>query len=578
MFKAIVQQFRAFRGFIGTDAAQWWLTAFLAVMLALLSAAMIWMISKPVDAILQRQYQQVTSALLQIAVLLVFVQLLHFVTTLNTNAIGLRYVGKLRNLMLSKVLDFTRHTRAPWEKGDLLTRISYDVDKVQDLVIELPMFLVSHIATFVIYLCLLFYINWQLSLASLLVIPLFIFQQIFFSPRKKRAAAGFLRENGHLLAQEEQILHSAQLVNTLQAEQTVLNWHKQKFAAALRWALRERWLESGFAASFTLLVFLSLLFIVGVAIEFIESGSMTVGQLSSFLIFLGYMIVPVRGFAHAAFAAQTSVAAAERLTDIQSAVDRPREQSAVDLTEGIVELRDVFFSYLGHPLFRGLNLTVSRGHMLAVVGPSGVGKTSLLKLIMGFLQADRGQVLIDGHDVSTLDHADVLRAVAIVWQQAHLFNQTVRENLLLAAPQSDDDALQTACEQAGAWSFISKLPQGLDSVVGELGIELSTGQKQRLAIAQAFLKRAPVLLLDEPSSALDSESEQALVQSLLAIRQHCAIIIVAHRLSSIKSADSVLFLNADGSGMQGSHEQLYQQHEMYRQAVDWQYARDKNGK
>ena len=236
---------------------------------------------------------------------------------------------------------------------------------------------------------------------------------------------------------------------------------------------------------------------------------------------------------------------------------------------------NVSFSYPGrsNAVFNNVTLNIQACECDGLVGPSGAGKSTLAALLLRFYDPQQGVVTIDGTDIKNVSLVSLRRQISIVWQEPLIINGTLKENLLLSRPDANDEQLKTACESAHAWEFIAKLETGMDTVIGSKGINLSVGQKQRLAIAQAFVRDTPILVLDEASSALDSHSEQMIVDAIQSLRQNRTTLIIAHRFSSIRNADRILYFNRDGAVSSGTHDELMVTIADYKEAVNWQTSR-----
>ena len=207
---------------------------------------------------------------------------------------------------------------------------------------------------------------------------------------------------------------------------------------------------------------------------------------------------------------------------------------------------------------------------MALVGPSGSGKSTFIKLLLRFFNLNQGSILIDGKDINEVSLKSLRSNIAVVWQDHFLLDDTIRNNLLLAKPNANEEEIVRACKSSYCLDFINHLENGLDTKIGAKGISLSAGQSQRLAIAQAFLKDAPILILDEASSAIDSMAEKEIAAALRSLRQGRTTLIIAHRYTAIQSASSVIYFNGDGSVTIGNHEKLMKEHTGYQQAVKWQ--------
>ena len=244
--------------------------------------------------------------------------------------------------------------------------------------------------------------------------------------------------------------------------------------------------------------------------------------------------------------------------------DKPGAQ-VMEKAEGEIRFDDVTFVYNGTTaeVIHHLNLTVRKGENLAIVGPSGAGKTTLCSLIPRFYEPTGGRILIDGKDIADYTQRSLRQNVGIVEQDVYLFSGTVRENIAYGRPGATDEEIETAARLADAWDFIMALPEGFDSYVGERGIKLSGGQKQRISIARVFLKNPPILILDEATSSLDNESERLVRQSLSKLAKGRTTLTIAHRLTTVKNADRIIVLTEKGIEEEGTHEELFAKGGLY---------------
>jgi ABC-type multidrug transport system fused ATPase/permease subunit len=294
----------------------------------------------------------------------------------------------------------------------------------------------------------------------------------------------------------------------------------------------------------------------------------------SFLLYLGYLSVPVRGFAQAPMQLQGSLGAAQRVVALFELKPETSDAAAARplvVKKATLRLEGVGFAYPGgERLLDNVDLEIHAGETVALVGPSGAGKSTLARLLLRFHDPLQGRITIDGTDIRDVTIASLREQFGVVWQSPFIVSDTIRANLLLARPVASEAALLQACEVSGAWLFIRDLSEGIDTRVGSGGVELSGGQCQRIAIAQALLRDAPFLIMDEATSALDSQSEQAVVAALERLRHGRTTFIIAHRYSSIRTADRVVYFNGDGSVTVGTHDELYANHHSYRAAVTWQ--------
>jgi len=574
LWQSLRLSYQRFAEFARPDRRIFWLNVLAIVVAVITNTMMIWLMGQPISLAQVGDYDALLSVLLLFAIVLLINQASQLAGGMLGDWLALRFVGRVRNALMSKVFSLSFPVAGRMSRGDLLARLSNDVSRVSDIWILARLMLVSHLLTLCLYVFMLFWIDVRLALIAMATLPLFLFHQQIFSRRNRHASEGFLRTNGELLACEEQGLANLRGTSSNNAESRMSALHRSMFGQAFVWAIRERRLEVGFDVSFTLLIYLVGLLVILFGVKDVSDGSMLVGQLVSFLLYLGYITVPVRGLADLGFQLAGNQPAAERIKDVFD--EQPNVQDVADAKDlkvphGAIELDAVSFAYEeGVPVLENARVCIEPGETVALVGPSGSGKSTLASLLLRFYDPQQGRILIDGQDLRGVSLRSVRHQVSVVWQDTFLINETIRANLLMARDNATDVQLEEACRRSHCWTFIDDLSQGLDTRLGAGGVELSGGQRQRLAIAQAFLRDAPILILDEASSALDSQSEQAIVQDLDALRADRTTLVIAHRYSSIRSAHRVIYFEGNGSLSVGSHESLMAKHLAYCDAVEWQ--------
>jgi subfamily B ATP-binding cassette protein MsbA len=272
---------------------------------------------------------------------------------------------------------------------------------------------------------------------------------------------------------------------------------------------------------------------------------------------------------------QQGLAASDRVFELLDTVSSVRDEPNAGALSGVergVELDDVYFTYGEGPVLRGVTLSIRRGEVVALVGPSGGGKSTLADLVLRFYDVTGGAIRIDGVDLRDMTMASLRAHIALVTQHTFLFNDSVRNNIAYGSLGQSQLAIEEAAKAAHAHEFICALPDGYDTMIGELGLRLSGGQRQRLAIARALLKNAPILVLDEATSALDNESERLVQQALDTLMRGRTTLVIAHRLSTIRSADRIVVLLDGRIVEQGTHEQLIELNAEYRKLHDLQFT------
>lgn len=553
------------------------LMCLLLVGITVANTAMIWFVGTSVNQLTNSAFDALTTTLMWLALIVVLNQSMQFAYFYTFEWVYLRFVARIRKATLLHIMNFSYPIGDRFKKGDMMARITSDIDSMLTFILDVPLNFLSHVLVLVFYIGMLFWIDWQLALVALCLAPLFYLTQHFLAPRKGIAARHYFQRNGELMAFEEQTLGNLRGVSSFTVENRISHKHASVFEMARRWALKMRAINILYDRIFAVLIYLAGVVIVYWGIEGIESGRLLVGTLVSFIVYLGYLSVPVRGLALIPIQLQGDASAAYRVMELLNSQPSIHEiPNAPDLkvTQGQIDFKDVTFAYQEQLVFSGLTEHINQGECVALVGPSGSGKSTFANLLLRFYDPQQGNIIIDGTDINSVSLNSLRNNIAIVWQEPFFINDTIRENLRLAKTDASEQEMIDACKASFAWEYIEKLGQGLDALIGTQGVSLSVGQFQRLAIAQAFLRDAPILVLDEASSALDSQSEQMIVDAIGKLRKNRTTLIIAHRYSSIRSADRVLYFNGDGTITSGTHNELLKTHPGYQQAVEWQTGAD----
>ena len=568
-----LKTYKRFMVYARPDRFRFGLDVFTIVIAVVTNTAMIWLMGMPLSLIQAGEFDELGRVLLAFGVVIVVNQISQVTGGWLTNGLTLRFIGRARNRVMEQILKVSFPVAGNVPKGDLLARLSNDIDLVSMALVQGRISLVSHVLTLNLYAFMLFWIDVRLALIALATTPIFFLQQRYFSPRKRKATEEFLKANADLLATEEQNLSNLRGISSNQTESWVSKLHRRVFDKALKWGLRDRGLDVSFQVSFSFLIYAVGLLIVLLGSDSIKAGELQVGALVSFILYLGYLTGPVRGLAEVVFQAMGNLPAANRVLEVLDAqpVVEDEADKNLEISKGRIDVQGVSFAYPGgETIFKDVDLSVEGGSTVALVGPSGSGKSTFATMLMRFYDPHKGTISIDGTDIREVNINSLRRNIAVVWQSPFLVNDTIRANLLMANPEVNEDRLQEALVRSHAQEFVQKLPDGLDTVLGAGGTEISGGQKQRLAITQAFLRDAPILILDEASSALDSEAEQIIVSAINELRADRTTLMIAHRYSSIRTADRVIYFGRDGEVTMSTHDELLEKIPDYRDAVEWQ--------
>lgn len=566
-----------FSPYIKEERVYLYLLATLSIVTTAANAFLIWMLGVAISQITSGEFTQLDRTLLTIAGIVLFNQLIRFVYAYNYQRLTLRFVDRVRGQLLMHIMTVSFPVFAKFSKGDLIARLTGDVDKVLTFVVNVPLNLFANIVVLSVYVSMLFWINWQLALVALILAPLFFLSQRFVAPKTGNASKHFVQERAKLITVEEQTLANLKGISSFTSEILMREKHRNQFDVAREWALKVRKIRIVYNAFFTFLVYFAGVVIIYSGISSIESGQLTIGVLVSFLVYIRNLTGPVRNIAQYPIQFQANRAAAERVMEVMNTPANVEEVSApqdIHIKHGNIVFDNVTFAYPNteHQVFSNLCANIQPGESVALVGPSGSGKSTFAALLMRFYDPQCGSIIIDEIDIKTVALSSLRKQISIVWQEPFIINGSIKDNLLLAKPDATETQMFAACKSSFSWEFIEKLEQGLDTVIGTDGVNLSVGQKQRLAIAQAFLRDSPILIFDEASSALDSHSERMIVDGLQMLRKNRTTLLIAHRFSSLRTADRILYFNGNGSITTGTHDELMANHEDYQQAVTWQVS------
>jgi len=490
--------------------------------------------------------------------------------------IGQRVIFDLRNeiydYLTGQSLGFFAHRKT----GELLARISYDVTLVQAAVSTAVTALMRDSVTIVFLLGVIFYQDWLLALIAMLVFPAVVYPIARFGKRMRSASIDGQVSMGELTSLVEETVGGIRVVKAFGMEDYERSRFRRFTGEFLRHQLRVFRVH---ALSFPIMELLAGFGIAGVLLYGglrVSSGETTAGTLVSFLAAAIMLYEPVKRLSRANNEIQQGLAAAERVFEV---LDEPvviqDADDAVVLDGFTTEIRfeHVELKYPGaeHPVLSDVNFDVKAGEVVALVGRSGAGKTSLVNLVPRFIDVSKGRVLVDGHDVRELTQASLRRQIALVTQEVILFNDTVLNNIAYGHDEINRKKVEEVARAANAHDFIMKLPQGYDTLIGERGVILSGGQRQRLSLARALLKDAPILILDEATSSLDTESERLVQQAIDRLMKGRTVIVIAHRLSTIRHADRIVVLDNGKVTQMGRHEELLKQGGLYAELYHMQF-------
>lgn len=483
------------------------------------------------------------------------------------HAMGARMERDMRAQLFAhyQKLSFSYYDQHP--VGDLMSRISNDSLSLAEFFHHVPEDLLVNTVKFVGALLILWNIHWQMTLVILAFLPFMVVYILFFNKKMAAALRQGREDMGEINAQAEDSLSAIRMVQSFgneDLETEKFNLRNEKFLKSRKAGYKGEALCYGGMDAFASLIPIAVVVFGGLAIL---QGSLALSDLVVFLLYVSYFTQPIQSLVNTSRLIQEGRTGFRRFLEIlDTQPEIPDVPGAVELprVRGDIQFSHVDFRYgEGNAVFRDLNLTVQAGEYVALVGASGVGKTTLCSLIPRFYDAEAGEISVDGVPVKQATLRSLRDNVGIVRQEVDLFTGSVAENISYGKPGATMEEIRRAAQKAGAEEFILSLPMGYDTDIGPRGVKLSGGQRQRLSIARVFLKDPPILILDEATSALDTQSERIVQHSLEELARHRTTLVIAHRLSTIQGAKRILVLDERGICEEGTHQSLMAQGGVY---------------
>jgi ATP-binding cassette subfamily B protein len=484
-----------------------------------------------------------------------------------STSVGQRITQDLRQSLYHRVhalpLSFFETRRT----GDLIVRLTSDVDAAQAFVSTALLGIAMDLLTLGGILAVMLYLDWRFTLLSLAVTPLLFAVVYRRTHRIKHAAREVKAREGGLASIAQETIAAIRTVRAFGREAHEEARLALEGRALMHAALRARSIKAALPPAVDLIVAAGTGMVMLVGVRLVLDGRITSGTLIVFVLYLGKLYKPMKNLARMTDTVAKSSVAFERIRELLAAPAEVPDDAGGRVAprlRGDIEFRDVSFGYTaGPPVLRGLTLRVATGQRVAIVGATGSGKSTLLALLLRLYEPSSGSIRIDGTDIRQFTARSLREQISLVPQEPVLFRATLWENIAYGRPGATRDDIVQAARLANAHEFIARMPRGYDTLVGERGDTLSGGQRQRIAIARAVIREAPILLLDEPSAALDPESEALVFDALSRLMDRCTSITIAHRLATVQRAQLVAVLDHGEIAACGTHEELLLTHTPY---------------
>ncbi|WP_106769123.1 ABC transporter ATP-binding protein [Paenibacillus faecalis] len=514
--------------------------------------------------------------LIRLAVLFIFVTITGVLSSYLLNKVGLKIVANLRGMTWTKIVKLPIEFFDKNQSGDIASRLVSDTTVIFNLVSQSFSQFINAVLTLLFCGFWLFYYSWELSLIIVISIPVFL---LFFIPLG-RVLSGLSkklqRSTAMLNVNAIEMISENRLIKSFTAENYQIEKGLKNIDELLHIGMKQaRWMAM-VNPVLNLIMLVIMISVIGYGGVLLANGHLSPGTFIAFLTLIFYIMAPMSNFGMFFTQLQKTKGATERITQLLSEDEENIDQGKIlNESHENIEIKDINFKYNTQEKLpfslENISLSIKRGNTYALVGPSGGGKTTLISLLERFYKPSSGSIYIDGENIEDYSLNSWRSQIGYVSQEHSLISGTIRENLVFGIEEPSEEKIIEVCKMAYAWEFIKNLPKGLDTDIGERGLNLSGGQRQRIAIARMFLKDPKIILLDEATASLDSQSEEKVQSAMKKITEGRTAIVIAHRLSTIMNSENIIFVEDGKVTGQGKHDELQRTHPLYRQFCELQF-------
>jgi ATP-binding cassette, subfamily B, bacterial len=539
-----------------------YLTLVFVVLTPLVEAALVWMFKLVVDDVLvPKDFGPFWWIALAYVGLNLLDGLLGFADEYFSTWVGERFLLDLRTQLFAHLQHLSLEVLDRRRLGDVLSRLTGDIASIENLVLGGVVDAITFVLRIVVFTGVLLYLSWQLTLVSLIVAPLFWFAARHFSRLIKEASREKRRRSGSISAVAEETLGNAALVQAYNRQGHEVERFRREGQGAFAAQMASSRVRGLFSPLINMIELTGALIVIGLGTWQLSKGQLSLGGLLAFLTLLTQLYSPIRGLSRLTNTIYSASASAERvveLLDERSAVAEPARPRALGRARGSVAVEGVSYRYAeaSADALHDVSFTAEPGETIALVGASGAGKSTAAKLLLRFHDPSAGRVTLDGIDLRELSLHELRDNIAVVLQETLVFHATVRENIAYGRAGASEAEIEAAARAADAHDFITELPDGYDTVIGQRGRRLSGGQRQRIAIARAMVRDAPVLLLDEPTTGLDAASTERVLEPMRRLMSGRTTIVISHNLLSVREASCIVVLDGGRVAERGTHDEL----------------------
>ncbi|WP_458123900.1 ABC transporter ATP-binding protein [Paenibacillus sp. Z3-2] len=557
--------------FIGAYLKQYW---YLYVPLALtmlvgiaLNLSFAWFISRITDAAILQDSSQLMFMIYAGCIILAVLGFNAYADTYLKAKVASMIRNDLKKKTMSTLLQLKQSFYDKNHSGQLVTRLTNDNSMVGDALGNTLIELIKNPLLAIFSFIYLVSINWKLAIICLLISPLTLAVAIVFGRAMRRLSNDLQNQNGQTSSFLQDVLGSSIIFKTFALENTFHKKFVKQAETIFKLELKNGRMRGALDSTTQVVANIAFLVAFILGAYFVSQGDMTIGSLLAFTQLMNYLIMPFIAFSGIWGYFQYAMGAADRISEIldgspeQSSA--PQDAKSVHSSFNNLKIHQVHFEYDNESVIQDLSFNINRGEFVAIVGPSGSGKSTLFKLLLNLYSTSKGTISVDGHSYENLSEEDIRRYFSMVPQEPYLFSGTILENIIYGNPNATEEEIVQVAIHANAYEFITNLTDGFQTEVGERGSNLSGGQKQRIAIARAFLRNAPILLLDEATASLDNESERLVQEALNRMMIGKTTLVIAHRLSTIQNADRILVMKDGRIVESGNHDELLKRQTHY---------------
>jgi ATP-binding cassette, subfamily B, bacterial len=514
-------------------------------------------------------------AVLAVLLIAIFGALSSYFEKYLTTSVGQWVMHDLRRVLYSHIQRLSLSFHDQKRTGDLISRVTSDIDAVQNLISQVLLGMLVNVLTLVGMIIVMFYLNWEFTLIALMVVPGLFLVVYHFTHRIKKASRAVRRKEGEVVNVLEEVLSSIRVVKAFAREDFEQKRFERQSLKSVEAALEARSIKARLPPIVEIIVACGTCLVLWYGARLVLTGGLTPGELLVFLLYLGKMYKPMRELSKMTDTISKASVGWERIREVleneMQVRDLPQAKDAPRF-KGRIEFDHVDFSYNGgQAVLQDITLTIKPGQLAALVGPTGAGKTTIVSLLPRFYDLTAGKIRIDGTDIRRFKSRSLRQQISFVLQETLLFRATVAQNIAYGKPEATREEIIRAAKLANADEFIEKMDDGYDTMVGERGVTLSGGQRQRLTIARAIIRDSPILILDEPSAGLDAASEKLVFDALENLMKGRTSIVIAHRLATVRRADVIFVIDGGRVVEQGTHEELLDNGGLYALLYELQF-------